>query len=102
MTFAPSTAYRPTPPQPSDAVYIEKPGLDPFGEPLAGGPPAQEVHRFLVHLPSELPGGRLLEAVAGWRPCTQGYGSTTSALRQQLCQVLLLRMAVLPALLHHF
>lgn len=50
----------PTPPQQpttrpaAAAVYIEKPGLDPFGEPLAGGPPAQEVHRFLVHLPSEL------------------------------------------------
>lgn len=36
-------------------VYIEKPGLDPFGEPLAGGPPAQEVHRFLVHLPNGQP-----------------------------------------------
>lgn len=36
-------------------VYIEKPGLDPFGQPLAGAPPAQEVHRFLVHLPNGQP-----------------------------------------------
>ena len=90
-------AYVPPPPQPLDAVYIEKPGLDPFGQPLAGAPPAQEVHRFLVHLPSELPGGgcwkrwwareHATRAMAQRRPLC---GS-----QQQLCQVLLLLLLLL-------
>ena len=35
------------------AVYIEQPDLDAFGLPVVGGPQAQEVHRFLIHMPSE-------------------------------------------------
>jgi hypothetical protein len=34
-------------------VYIERPEVDPYGCPLPGGPVAQEMHRFLIHLPGE-------------------------------------------------
>ncbi|PSC71312.1 ACT domain-containing ACR9-like [Micractinium conductrix] len=36
-------------------VYIEQPDLDAFGLPVVGGPQAQEVHRFLIHMPSGQP-----------------------------------------------
>lgn len=53
-TCAPNPADLPlSAPNPHPPVYIERPGLDPYGAPLAGGPPAQEMHRFLIHLPSE-------------------------------------------------
>jgi len=35
-------------------VYIERPETDHFGLPVGGGPQAQEMHRFFIHLPSEL------------------------------------------------
>lgn len=48
------TVVLPTPPTPpTRAVYIERPDMDPYGCPLASGPQAQEMHRFLIHLPSE-------------------------------------------------
>ncbi|KAL4458483.1 hypothetical protein ABPG75_013348 [Micractinium tetrahymenae] len=36
-------------------VYIERPDLDPYGCPLASGSQAQEMHRFLIHLPNGKP-----------------------------------------------
>lgn len=36
-------------------VYIERPEVDPYGCPLISGPVAQEMHRFLIHMPNGQP-----------------------------------------------
>lgn len=41
------------PPRVLQAVYIEQPELGPYGAPLVDGPPAQEMHRFLITAQSE-------------------------------------------------
>ena len=52
----PSPARPPALPPPDCAVYIERPDeTEPFGSTAPGdsdGPVAQEMHRFLIHLPS--------------------------------------------------
>ena len=72
-------AARPPPAARPPAVYIERPEVDPYGCPLISGPVAQEMHRFLIHMPSEWAVGRGRGAVGrAWHPAKQLLAVTDS------------------------
>ena len=61
---------RPTRPMlPTCAVYIERPDVDAYGCAPSGGPVAQEMHRFLIHMPGEHATSSSLRSSLGSAAC---------------------------------
>jgi hypothetical protein len=50
---------------PTPAVYIERPDVDAYGCALSGGPVAQEMHRFLIHMPGQHATSSVCTAASG-------------------------------------